>query len=298
MNIPITLPRGCTNNQNTLTRIGSRVTKCGPALDEEIYFYKTIRHPLFPVFYESTLTSLTIQYIEGPTVSKLFRSKLLQHDTLETIVSSIRSLHTENAYDTAAPTSDMLYDNIIGNLDRHYANAPAIYDILPHFGKVVEHLRRILRDYVNSSDLRVVNVVHGDLWFENILITASNEVKMIDMRGKVGALLTVKGDPNLDFAKLYQSVLGFDYTLYDEPYDPEYEAALCQMLRGMSIPIDSVAVQSMTAACILKSFFYFSDSSKIYPTYRLLWKLPIVRDNFPIPAAHVWLNTEEVQFRS
>jgi hypothetical protein len=177
----------------------------------------------------------------------------------------------------------MIYDNIMGNLDRHYANAPAIYDTLPHASKVFEHLRKILHAYVNSPELRIANVVHGDLWFENILVTPSNEVKMIDMRGKSGALLTVKGDPNLDFAKLYQSVLGFDYVLYDEVYDPEYEHTLCQWLRNMSIPIDSPAVQSIAAACILKSFFYFSDSSKIYPAYRLLWKLPIIRDNFPIP---------------
>jgi hypothetical protein len=284
MDQSITLPRGCTNNRNTLTRIGTYVIKHGPALDEEIYFYKTIHHPLFPVFYESTPTSLTIHYIEGPTVSKLFRTKLLQRDTLEAILSGIRLLHSEPAHDIPTPTSDMIYDNIMGNLDRHYANAPAIYDALPHAGKIVEHLRKILRDYVNSPELRIVNVVHGDLWFENILLTTSNEVKLIDMRGKAGALRTVKGDPNLDFAKLYQSVLGFDYALYDESYDPEYEDTICQWMREMSIPIDSPAVQSMTAACILKSFFYFSDSSKIYPTYRLLWKLPVVRNNFPIPA--------------
>lgn len=277
------LPRGCTNNQNTLTRIGDRVIKCGPALDGEIYFYRTIRHPLFPALYESTPTSLTIEYIEGPTVSAMFRTKRLQYDTLKIIVASARLLHNEPAHDTHTPTPDMVYDNIMGNLDRHYANAPAVYDTLPHATQLFEHLRTLLRAYVNSPELRIVNVIHGDLWFENILFTDSKDVKFIDMRGKAGPLHTVKGDPTLDFAKLYQSILGFDYTLYDEAYDPEYERELCEWARSMEIPIDSPAVQAMTAACILKSFFYFSDSSKIYPTYRLLWKLPIVRDTFPMP---------------
>jgi hypothetical protein len=52
---------------------------------------------------------------------------------------------------------------------------------------------------------------------------------MIDMRGKVGSLFTICGDPMLDYAKLYQSILGFDFAIHNETYDSTYDSifAVC-----------------------------------------------------------------------
>jgi capsule biosynthesis phosphatase len=274
------LVRSCSNNQNTLVRFENRILKKGTNLEGEIYFYKTVSHPLFPTYHESTASSLTIQYVEGQTVSQLFRNRLLRKETFETIIRSLRTLHAEPSHDDVLPTPDNVYDNLMGNLETHCRRNPAVYDSLPGIQAVLDTLRRVLRDYVLSSEMKIVNVVHGDPWFENLMLTSSDTLCMIDMRGKVGPLLTVKGDPYLDYAKVYQSVLGFDYAIYGEDYDPEYEATLGGWMRDLGVPIESQALQAIVACCILKSFFYFSDASKIRTTYALLAKLPLMRGSF------------------
>lgn len=102
-----------------------------------------------------------------------------------------------------------------------------------------------------------VSVVHGDSWFANILLeadeqTSSDEqatvackstvaserplrltsaapcaLRFIDMRGRIGNKLTLNGDPLYDFAKLLQSLLGFDEAVFDLPtVPPDYRASL------------------------------------------------------------------------
>lgn len=272
------LHRGCSNNKNTLVRFENRILKQGDGLEGEIYFYKTYTSPAIPVYHESALNSLTIEYIDGQTVSQLFRNKLLKKETLATIVNTLKSFHNEIPHDDCRPTADGVYENLMGNLETHYLRNPAIYDALPNFQTVMKLLRKTIREYVDSPEMRIVNVVHGDPWFENLILTPLGSVYFIDMRGKVGSLLTVKGDPYLDYAKIYQSVLGFDYTIYGEQYDASYETLLYSWMREFGIPIESTRLQAITACCILKSFFYFSDTSKILATYELLWKLTLFRD--------------------
>jgi hypothetical protein len=51
-------------------------------------------------------------------------------------------------------------------------------------------------------------------------------VKFIDMRGKVGEVLTVKGDEVYDWAKLYQSIIGYDEVLLGLTVSSKYRQGL------------------------------------------------------------------------
>lgn len=56
-----------------------------------------------------------------------------------------------------------------------------------------------------------LSVIHGDPVFTNILINDYGKIKFIDMRGKVGEnKLTIHGDFLYDWAKMYQSLIGYD----------------------------------------------------------------------------------------
>jgi hypothetical protein len=97
--------------------------------------------------------------------------------------------------------------------------------------------------------------VHGDAWFANILLeegscgdndaavigdaaaaappsfqpeaSAPCALRFVDMRGCIGGELTLNGDPFYDFAKLLQSLLGFDEAVFDLPtVPPDYRAGL------------------------------------------------------------------------
>ena len=65
--------------------------------------------------------------------------------------------------------------------------------------------------------------IHGDPVFSNILINQYDKIKFIDMRGKLGSELTIEGDWLYDWAKLYQSLIGYDEILLNKEMNLEYK---------------------------------------------------------------------------
>ena len=78
-----------------------------------------------------------------------------------------------------------------------------------------DELRYKLIDFLThyeKNKLAVPAVIHGDTVFTNILQTKTG-IKFIDMRGKQGNTCTIYGDKFYDYAKIYQSLIGYDYIL-------------------------------------------------------------------------------------
>jgi capsule biosynthesis phosphatase len=86
---------------------------------------------------------------------------------------------------------------------------------------------KILQDIINEIELNfnceIVNVIHGDFWFSNILIEYNNNnYKLIDMKGIVNGILTLNGDKYYDYGKMLQSIIGYDCILHNDEIDYEY----------------------------------------------------------------------------
>ena len=64
-------------------------------------------------------------------------------------------------------------------------------------------------------------MIHGDPVFTNVFQTKT-EIKFIDMRGRLGEELSIYGDIYYDFAKVYQSLLGYDFIINDAELDNVY----------------------------------------------------------------------------
>ena len=108
---------------------------------------------------------------------------------------------------------------------------------------------RLLLARLEAYEPTCVRVVHGDAWFANILLdegsggdndaaaigeaatvvppslqppeaSAPCALRFVDMRGCIGGELTLNGDPLYDFAKLLQSLVGFDEAVFDLPTVP------------------------------------------------------------------------------
>ena len=65
--------------------------------------------------------------------------------------------------------------------------------------------------------------IHGDPVFTNIFINDYGKIKFIDMRGKIGDNLTIYGDWLYDWAKIYQSLIGYDEILLSKHIDSDYK---------------------------------------------------------------------------
>ena len=69
----------------------------------------------------------------------------------------------------------------------------------------------------------IKSFIHGDTVLTNILINSFGKIKFIDMRGKQGNILTNLGDIFYDWAKIYQSIIGYDEILENKSINNEYK---------------------------------------------------------------------------
>ena len=81
-----------------------------------------------------------------------------------------------------------------------------------------------IHKYISDGKIDIVNYIHGDLWFSNMLIDFKGNIKVFDMRGKIYNTYTTNGDRLYDYAKLYQSILGYDCVLNNDTIPSNYQS--------------------------------------------------------------------------
>lgn len=122
-----------------------------------------------------------------------------------------------------------------------------------HFDSLLRHLKH----YENGRRARPAAVIHGDPVLTNIICeTTSDKLKFIDMRGAQGGSLTVAGDAVYDLAKVFQSLLCYDYVLCDVPMDMStvdlLSSLLCAYWKMVEMLYPEVRVNDIvTVACAL-----------------------------------------------
>ena len=78
-------------------------------------------------------------------------------------------------------------------------------------------------------------MIHGDPVFTNIFIK-NNTIKFIDMNGTINTTYTIYGDYMYDYAKIYQSLLGYDELLHNSFVSHTYKSKLLKVF-WENIPI-------------------------------------------------------------
>lgn len=283
--VPLRLEKGCSNNENSLYRKGSILIKEGPrsSLDGEIYFYEKAKGtPLecnIPTFLrkhelsEKTLV-FEMEFVQGTPISKLFRNFLLTKSILRNICKTLECLHQTHIPNDTLIQKELILSNYIDKLNERIKNHK--HYKLAGIERVSSIINEILTKYIQSDTFEITNVVHGDSWFDNMIYTSNNEVKLLDMKGKLGSEFTLKGDKMTDYAKLYQSILGFDFYLHSENYDESYAKKCYTWLSEvLPFPIHDPIFESVTACMVLKTFYYFSDPKSIPQIYKSLGKLKL-----------------------
>ncbi len=185
----------------------------------EVYYYENIpeniKH-LFPKYELSppdpypTNLYLLLERINGIVFSYLIINNSLTFNNLDLLLSAIQSVHTSVGAEYLNSQKDIvnIHANYCDKLDYRYANynysklATDHADI--HF-KISQGLAAY-----KQSGLAQIGVIHGDPVFSNIFLCDQGKIKFIDMRGKLGDTETIYGDVFYDYAKIYQSLMGYD----------------------------------------------------------------------------------------
>lgn len=251
------------NARNVVLVEDGVVVKHSADLAGELFFYRELasRVPrlrrLFPRLLPGSSTArLELELVLETPLTRVFAGLRMRPRHLSAVFAALGELHAVGEAEVALTTSPAA-------AKRFLAEKTAARFAAPEFAGLRDAPRvlRLLLARLEAYEPTCVRVVHGDAWFANILLeegsggdndvaaiadaatvvvppslqppeaSAPCALRFVDMRGCIGGELTLNGDPLYDFAKLLQSLLGFDEAVFDLPtVPPDYRAGLLHEL--------------------------------------------------------------------
>ena len=195
----------------------------------EIYYYLNIPLTLkdmFPILIDYDNINYKwykMEKINGIPISKLFINSELTELILNNVMNSFNRMHkTINQYLLDCYQNIDIYANYTIKITSRYNKFKEIYTEFPDHERYFNLLTKYLNNY-REIQLGKIGIIHGDPVLTNILINNLNKLKFIDMRGELDGVLTIFGDCFYDWAKLYQSLIGYDEILHNTELNSEYK---------------------------------------------------------------------------
>ena len=239
-------------------------------LKGENYYYENIPQSLkdiFPLKLSGNSKNIVLEKINGLTVTDLYLSEILTKDTLTHILNSIIRIQNCDIINDDIN----IYDNYASKLINRYKNFD--YSIFENSKSVYESILVKLQ-YYEKNNLGKKKVIHGDPVFTNIIINNHGKIKFIDMRGKLGEKLTINGDWLYDWAKIYQSIIGYDEILLSKIIDTNYKENIIHIFKKYFI--DKFSKENFENLKIITKSLIFTliplhNNEKCIKYYKLLY---------------------------
>ena len=178
----------------------------------EIYYYKNIPNTvkdMFPLFVDHGEDQYRIEKIHGRTLSDLYVSGELTKDMIIAVVNSLRRLH-ESPTNPGESYSRTFYKDKLFERSKH-----DVYSAVE-----AKETASTYAEYFDEYRFDAKNI-HGDPVLTNVMVNNFDKLKFIDMRGNFGDGHSLLGDPLYDFAKVYQSLCGYDFVLKNIPVNED-----------------------------------------------------------------------------
>ncbi len=214
-----------TNKFNTILINKNDVIKEGPlsSMEGEIFFYKKISNlkiaKFYPKYYESSINSdsakIKLEKINGCELYKILSDGLLEKFHLKKIIKAFNEIHSTKTELVINPRD--IYENYMGKLKERIKNNEN-YPFQDKYD-LIKKIDPIINEYIFSDNFKVTGIVHGDPWFSNTMIDLESNLKFLDMKGNIAGKLTTNGDHLTDYAKIMQSLLGFDFIVENKKID-------------------------------------------------------------------------------
>ncbi|CAF1391514.1 unnamed protein product [Adineta steineri] len=206
--------------------IKSSSTDC---LKGEIYFYENIPSSILDLFpklnrietnQDTEISSIIMGRIYGVTFSHLFTNLCLADGRLIKLLLSLKRVHRSLSKDSTE-SKENIYANYSKKIFSRFNQFSEIYQKLDKYfqasiinsEELMNNIIKYLDEYEKCQRGQHSPIIHGDPVFTNILLPSDGRIIFLDMRGILGTQLTLQGDINYDLAKIYQSLMGYDFVL-------------------------------------------------------------------------------------
>jgi capsule biosynthesis phosphatase len=184
----------------------------------EVYWYQHAPKSLrcyIPKLVKSDEHSITIERIFGANYSHLFVNEELTEDHLRSLLDVVAQIHRT----PHAGQGGNIYENYANKLRDRFC--PEAYVGLGQVDCLFHRIYAFLKEY-EERNAGIAGVIHGDMVFTNVIVSSDGKLKLIDMRGCLGNHLSLLGDIFYDYAKIEQSLRGYDFILHDLGPDRYY----------------------------------------------------------------------------
>jgi hypothetical protein len=243
------------------------------SLLSEIHYYENIPNDLmhlFPKFISKTQFSYTLEKINVPNISLLYISECITENMFLNIMNSLEELHTYIPITTISITSEEIQIYYIEKLHQRIQKIKNLNFIkIDELEKHIKLCETFLQNYIPEN----ISIIHGDPVFTNIFID-NTTCKFIDMKGLIGNKQTIYGDPIYDYAKVYQSILGYDEILHNTVVSHSYKAKLLEVFWKCIPAKHHQNIKYMTHYLLL-TLLPLHESKTIYNCIELLNELYI-----------------------
>jgi thiamine kinase-like enzyme len=202
----------------------------------------------------------------------MYLSELLTTEHLAYIMESIERVHAIVPVDVEPDFP--IYDNYCRKLQQRYTEP--FYATYPHSRETYVALYDGLREYETHRKGKLT-CIHGDAVLSNILLDCDGKIQLIDMRGKVGSTLSIYGDWLYDWAKLYQSLVGYDVILQGKVVSHEYASRMRQFFENEFRKVHSTddwENLKLIAKSLLFTLLPLHNNEKCIAYYNLIQTIP------------------------
>ena len=202
-----------------------------------------------------------MEKINGIPVSKLYLSEEFGIKQLDHVIGSIKRIQSCSTTETELN----IYANYLDKLEQRYSQFD--YSKFENSEKIYNELVTFFKNY-QDRHLGKRSVIHGDPVLTNILINQFGKIKFIDMRGMQGSNLSIEGDWLYDWAKLYQSLIGYDEILENKQINLQYKNKLINHFE-LLFKNDLQNIKVITKL-LLFTLIPLHNNDKCYKYYELL----------------------------
>lgn len=236
----------------------------------EKYYYEWVENfaddkikKYFPKIYPSSENSIKIDLIDGLTFSSLFVNGILTADHLSRLFMALNNIHS-------IKENDNMYYNYY-HYDKKLQERWELFNYTDYginwdlYNELCKKLKPI-----NERGFKRT-MIHGDAVFSNILLDKTENIKFVDVRGIEGSSFSIYGHKMYDYAKIYQSLIGYDEILLDKKIKISYKESLIKFFESYFSSEELSDIKIITASLYFSLIPLHNETEK-YTKYLSIFK--------------------------
>jgi hypothetical protein len=161
----------------------------------------------FPEIVDQGRNFYKIETIKGASYSYLYLNTLLLDADIDLLLSSLNKIHNSKSNNKKKLFKNNIYKNYSIKFRQRLKSIDL--NLKNNFSSHIKDVQNFLDSY-EEQKMGQIGLIHGDPVFSNIFKNSNNNIKFIDPRAGELNAFSMYGDVFYDYAKVYQSLVGFE----------------------------------------------------------------------------------------